>query len=211
VKQRIVTFSGSASSPAQFPGDGLPEVAFLGRSNVGKSSLLNALAGVKGLARVSSDPGRTRLINFFHVKGAARPGGGRPGEMYLVDLPGYGYAKAPRSARAGWERLVTSYVHGRQTLRLCVFIVDARHEPSEGDQKLRTWLDHHGHSYVVAANKADKVGRGEARHRERAIAQALGTRARAVVPVSATQRTGVDELWNIIRAAAFDRQPDARV
>jgi GTP-binding protein len=209
LKQRIVTFSGSASSSAQFPRDGLPEVAFLGRSNVGKSSLLNALAGVKGLARVSSDPGRTRLINFFHVKGATPPGGGR-GEMYLVDLPGYGYAKAPRAVREGFERLVTSYMDGRETLHLCVFIVDARHEPSEGDQLLRTWLDHHGHPYVVAANKVDKMGRGEARRRERAIAETLGSGAQAVVPVSATRRTGVDELWSIIRAAAFDRQFEAR-
>jgi GTP-binding protein len=210
VKQRIVTFSGSASSSAQFPRNGLPEVAFLGRSNVGKSSLLNALAGVKGLARVSSDPGRTRLINFFRVLGATRPGGGGRGDMYLVDLPGYGYAKAPRQVREGWERLVTSYMDGRDPLQLCVFIVDARHEPSEGDHLLRTWLDHHGHPYVVAANKVDKMGRGEARRRERAIAEAIGSGARAVVPVSATRRTGVDELWNIIRAAAFDRQFEAR-
>ena len=205
-----MTFSGSASSSAQFPRDGLPEVAFLGRSNVGKSSLLNALAGVKGLARVSSDPGRTRLINFFRVLGATRPGGGGRGDMYLVDLPGYGYAKAPRQVREGWERLVTSYMDGREPLQLCVFIVDARHEPSEGDRLLRTWLDHHGHPYVVAANKVDKMGRGEARRRERAIAEAIGSGAQAVVPVSATRRTGVDELWKIIRAAVFDRQFEAK-
>jgi GTP-binding protein len=210
VKQQIVTFSGSASSSAQFPRDGLPEVAFLGRSNVGKSSLLNALAGVKGLAHVSSDPGRTRLINFFHVKGVSRPGGRGRGDLYLVDLPGYGYAKAPRKVREGWERLVTSYMDGRDPLQLCVFIVDARHEPSEGDELLREWLDHHQHPYVVAANKIDKLGRGEARRQERSLAEALGAGAEAVVPVSATKRTGIDELWNIIRAAAFGRPPEAR-
>jgi len=206
-----VTFSGSASSSAQFPRDGLPEVAFLGRSNVGKSSLLNALAGTKGLARVSSAPGRTQLINFFHVKGAARTGRGGRGELYLVDLPGYGYARAPRAVRDGWERLVTSYLEGRKTLHLCVFIVDARHEPSEGDQLLRTWLDHHGHPYVVAANKIDKLGRGEARRRERSLAETIGPGAEAVVPVSAVRRTGIDELWNHIRAAAFDRPVEASV
>jgi GTP-binding protein len=210
VKQLNVTFSGSASSSAQFPRDGLPEVAFLGRSNVGKSSLLNALAGVKGLARVSSDPGRTRLINFFHVKGASRPGGRGRGDLYLVDLPGYGYAKAPRKVREGWERLVTSYLGGREALQLCVFIVDARHEPTQGDELLREWLDHHQHPYVVAANKIDKLGRGEARHRERSLAEALGAGAEAVVPVSAIKKTGIDELWSIIRAAAFGRQPEAR-
>lgn len=204
-----MTFSGSASSPAQFPRDGLPEVAFLGRSNVGKSTLLNALAGVKGLARVSADPGRTRLINFFHVKGAARPGGRGRGELYLVDLPGYGYAKAPRKVRESWEKLVTSYLDGRETLHLCVFIVDARHEPSAGDELLREWLDHHQHPYVVAANKIDKLGRGEAGRRERSLAEALGPGAEAVVPVSATKKTGIDELWKVIRAAAFDRPGEA--
>jgi GTP-binding protein len=205
VKQQSVTFSGSASSPAQFPRDGVPEVAFLGRSNVGKSSLLNALAGVRGLARVSSEPGRTRLINFFRVEGAVRPGGGGRGTFYLVDLPGYGYARAPKPVREGWERLVNSYLGDRPPLRLCVFIVDARHEPSAGDEMLRDWLDHHQRRYVVAANKIDKMGRGEARRRERALAGALGSGPEAIIPVSATLKTGIDDLWKTIRAAAFDR------
>jgi GTP-binding protein len=182
----------------------VPEVAFLGRSNVGKSSLLNALAGVRGLARVSSDPGRTRLINFFLV-GDARPAG--RSEMYLVDLPGYGYAKAPKSVREGWERLVGSYLGHRETLRLCVFIVDARHEPSAGDEMLRDWLDHHERPYVVAANKVDKMGRGEATRRTKALARTLGPGARALIPVSATTRTGIDALWKTIRDAALEPGP----
>jgi GTP-binding protein len=182
-------------------------VAFLGRSNVGKSSLLNALAGVRGLARVSSDPGRTRLINFFLARGEVRPGGGGRGDLYLVDLPGYGYAKAPRSEREGWERLVNSYLGRRESLRLCVFIVDARHEPSAGDEMLRDWLDHHERLYVVAANKIDKMGRGEASRRTRALAGALGPGAQAVIPVSATKRTGIDELWKTIRDAALGPAP----
>jgi len=206
-----VTFSGSAASSAQFPSDGLPEVAFLGRSNVGKSSLLNALAGVKGLARVSSDPGRTRLVNFFRVTGLGRATPPGQSELYLVDLPGYGYAKASRSARESWERLVNSYLEARDQLQLCVFIVDARHEPSEGDQILRTWLDHHGHPYVVAANKMDKLGRGEGKRRERSLAETIGPTAEAVVPVSATKGTGIGELWNHIRAAALDRPFEASV
>jgi GTP-binding protein len=183
----------------------VPEVAFLGRSNVGKSSLLNALAGVKGLARVSSDPGRTRLVNFFRVDDARRAAG-RP-ELYLVDLPGYGYARAPRSVRDSWERLVNAYLERREALRLCVFIVDARHEPSAGDEMLRDWLDHHGHPYVVAANKIDKLGRGEAARRTRSLARALGPGARALIPVSATKRTGIDELWKTIRDAALGPVP----
>jgi GTP-binding protein len=203
VKHLSVTFSGSASSAAQFPSDGLPEVAFLGRSNVGKSSLLNALAGVRGLARVSGDPGRTRLVNFFRVSGAERPGGAGRGDLYLVDLPGYGYAKAPRDVREGFERLATSYLVGRQPLRLCVLIVDARHEPSEGDEALRAWLDHHHLPYVVAANKADKLGRGEVARRGRTLVRGLARTARAVVPVSAERGTGIDDLWNRVRGAAF--------
>jgi len=205
-----VTFTGSASSPAQFPRDGLPEVAFLGRSNVGKSSLLNSLAGTKGLARVSAEPGRTRLVNFFRVSGAARPQGAGSGDLYLVDLPGYGYARVPRELRDGWERLVTSYLEGRDVLRLCVFIVDARHDPTEGDALLRGYLERNRRPYVVAANKIDKLGRGEARRRERRLAEALGAEAAAgVVPVSATRGTGVDKLWGIIRQAALAR-PEAR-
>jgi GTP-binding protein len=207
VKQQSVTFSGSASSPAQFPRDGLPEVAFLGRSNVGKSSLLNALAGVKGLARVSSEPGRTRLINFFQVTGVRRPGKAGRSDMYLVDLPGYGYAKAPKSVRKGWEELVNSYLGERDPLRLCVFIVDSRHEPSAGDEMLREWLDHHQRPYVIAANKIDKMGRGEAARRLKALTGSIGAGARSVIPVSATKKTGIDELWNTIRAAAFDAGP----
>ena len=136
-----MTFAGSAASPDQFPRDGLPEVAFLGRSNVGKSSLLNALAGVRGLARVSSDPGRTRLVNFFRVSGAEKPGGAGRGDLYLVDLPGYGYVKASRDVRESFERIAVSYLAGREPLRLCVFIVDARHEPSDRDEVLRAWLE----------------------------------------------------------------------
>jgi GTP-binding protein len=172
-----VTFAGSAASPDQFPRDGLPEVAFLGRSNVGKSSLLNALAGVRGLARVSSEPGRTRLVNFFRVSGAERPGGAGRGDLYLVDLPGYGYVKASRDVRESFERIAVSYLAGREPLRLCVFIVDARHEPSERDQVLRAWLEEHGLLYVVAANKIDALGRGEAARRW-AHSLAAGSRPR---------------------------------
>jgi GTP-binding protein len=199
LKQSNVTFSGSASSPAQFPDDGAPEVAFLGRSNVGKSSLLNALAGTRGLARVSSTPGRTRLVSFFRVE--SRRGGGD--RLYLVDLPGYGYAKAPHAERAEWQRLVQSYLEGRDPLRLCVFIVDVRHEPMESDRLLRAYLEHHRLPYVVAANKVDKLGRAEARRRERALASELGPGAHGVVPVSALRGTGVAELWGIIRGAAL--------
>jgi GTP-binding protein len=197
------TFAGSCASPTDFPRDRLPEVAFLGRSNVGKSSLLNALAGTRGLARVSSAPGRTRLVNFFRVSGVERPGGAGRGELYLVDLPGYGYAQAARSVRLGFERLALSYLSDREPLRLCVFIVDARHEPSERDETLRRWLDHHGLPYAIAANKIDSLGRGQAQQAVGALARGLGAHACAVLAVSAERGTGIEELWNLIRGAAF--------
>lgn len=198
-----MTFAGSASSPAQFPRDGLPEVAFLGRSNVGKSSLLNALAGVRGLARVSSDPGRTRVVNFFRVTGAERPGGAGRGDLYFVDLPGYGYAKASREVRESFERIAVSYLDGRAPLRLCVFIVDARHEPTERDETLRGFLKHHGLPHLVAANKVDALGRAEAKRRVETLARGVGRDALRVVGVSAERGAGLDELWNEIRGAAF--------
>jgi GTP-binding protein len=208
VKRPPVTFVGSARSPEQFPRDGLPEVAFLGRSNVGKSSLLNALAGVRNLARVSATPGRTRLVNFFRVGH----------EMYLADLPGYGYARAAETERRGWEGLVTSYLIGREPLALCVFLVDARHEPAASDETLRAWLDHHALPYVIAATKADKLGRGERARATRALAEGLGRGARQVMSVSARTREGVDELWAALRRALRERsaaparraQPPAR-
>lgn len=195
-----MAFAGSAASPAQFPRDGLPEVAFLGRSNVGKSSLLNALAGTRGLARVSGQPGRTRLLNFFKVSGGARPDEAR--ELYLVDLPGYGYAKVAETVRRSWEKLVSAYLTKRDTLRLCVFLVDARHEPMEGDLTLRTFLEHHGLPFVVAATKADKLGKGERQRLVRALRSGLGAGARAVTTVSAVTHDGVDDLWRTIRRAA---------
>jgi GTP-binding protein len=203
LKHKNVTFSGSAASPRQFPRDGLPEVAFLGRSNVGKSSLLNALAGVRGLARVSSDPGRTRVVNFFRVTGAEKPGGKGRGDLYLVDLPGYGYAKASREVKESLERIAVSYLAGRAPLRLCVLILDARHEPTDRDETLQGWLEHHRIPFLVAANKVDALGRGEAKRRVDAIARGLGRGACAVLPVSAEQGDGVEALWNAIRGAAF--------
>lgn len=184
---------GSAVRREQYPRDGLPEVAFLGRSNVGKSSLLNALAGRRGLARVSAQPGRTQTVNFFRVGN----------EMYLADLPGYGYARVPEKVRAGWEAIVTSYLEGRAPLALCLFLLDARHEPSEGDLTLRRWLDHFGLPYVVAATKSDKLGRAELARRLRALREGIGRAAREVIAVSAVDGTGIDALWTSMRRAAL--------
>lgn len=194
MKRPEVTFAASAASPKQFPRDGLPEVAFLGRSNVGKSSLLNALAGSGRPARVSSQPGRTQSVNFFRVDH----------DMYFVDLPGYGYARVPRAVRAGWEKLVTGYLVDRAPLALCVFLVDARHDPMPNDLLLHEFLEQYELPWVLAATKSDKLRRGERSRREAGLRRGLGKTARSVVTVSATERDGVTALWREIRSAASE-------
>lgn len=196
MRKPLAAFAGSAASPDQFPKDGLPEVAFLGRSNVGKSSLLNALVGDRGLARVSATPGRTRLVNFFRVGG----------EMYFADLPGYGYAHVPETMRRGWERLASAYLVDRLPLALCVFLVDSRHEPSEGDETLRAFLDERRLPYVVAATKVDRLGSNGAARSRLALARGLGRRALDVVAVSAETGAGTKELWRLVQSAARDHR-----
>ena len=171
-------------------------MAFLGRSNVGKSSVLNALAGARGLARVSSTPGRTQTVNFFRVGH----------ELYLADLPGYGFARVPEATRQGWERLAVSYLDGRDPLALCIFIVDARHDPMEGDEMLREWLEYRRKPYMLVANKADKLGSSERARRMAALRKWVGPSGRTVVAVSARDGTGIDELWAAIRGAAADHR-----
>jgi GTP-binding protein len=187
----------SAVAREQFPRDGLPEVAFVGRSNVGKSSLLNALAGTKGLARVSKTPGRTRLVNFFKVlpERSRHP-------LYLVDLPGYGYAKASDTERRSWEAMASSYLLDRAPLALCVVLLDIRHEPQEGDLLLHAWITHHRLPFLIAATKADKLGRGDLLRRRDALARGIGQQARQVLTVSAQTGDGVPELWKALREAA---------
>ena len=163
-------------------------MAFLGRSNVGKSRLLNALAGVRGLARVSAAPGRTRLANFFLVDDA----------LCLVDLPGYGYARVPGELKRGFEGLVTACL-ARESLALCVFLVDARHEPTPDDEALGRWLEERRLPFVLAATKADKLARSARARQARLLAAGLGQGALEVLLTSAQDGTGVPELWRVIR------------
>jgi len=176
-------FVNSASSPEQFPADGLPEVAFLGRSNVGKSSLINALAGTRGLAFTSNTPGRTQSINFYRVDG----------NLYFVDLPGYGYARVPLDTKSEWAKLIEFYLQERRTLKLSFLILDARRGWMDKDLELKHWLDSRNHPYVVVASKIDKLNQTEQRRGLEAIRQHAEP-----LPFSAVTGRGVREIWQAI-------------
>lgn len=158
-----VEFVGSFPDPLVRLDPVLPEVAFIGRSNVGKSSLLNALAGRKGLARVSATPGKTTLLNAYRLPG-----------FYLVDLPGYGFARAGKAARAGYRTLVARYLRERPSLTGVAWLLDARHDPSASDLEMQELLVESGRPVLAVLTKADKLGRSAQRERTRAIARALG-------------------------------------
>jgi GTP-binding protein len=184
----------SAVDAAHFPAPTVPEIAFLGRSNVGKSSLLNALVGEKA-AKVSSTPGRTRAINFFLLSDESQ----RP-RLAFADLPGYGYAKISKSISAGWPKFIEPYLAERETLRLCVCLVDSNIPPQRSDEMLVDWLRHAGRNFIAVATKTDRLS-GNARTRNlQAIRNALGSDI--VLAVSAKTGLGIKDLWSRIDAVA---------
>ncbi|MGA7885909.1 MAG: ribosome biogenesis GTP-binding protein YihA/YsxC [Acidobacteriaceae bacterium] len=188
-------FLRSVMDPAHLPPPGAPEIAFLGRSNVGKSSLINALLGSKQ-ARVSSTPGRTRAINFFALTEAPQ----RPPQMLFADLPGYGYAKISKSISAEWPKFIEPYLRERETLALCVCLVDATIAPKESDAQLFAFLEHAGRGFVIAGTKADRLsGNGRAKALA-ALREAFG--AHELLLCSAKTGAGMKELWQRIREAA---------
>jgi len=190
----------TAAGPEGFPAPSAPEVAFLGRSNVGKSSLLNALVRRKKLARTSSAPGKTRLIHFFRVE---RPGG----ELHFVDLPGYGYAKVSKAERAGWRGLVESYLEGRRALRAAVLLQDLRRDLSEDETLLIDWLHEREIPVLLAITKVDKLKPMRRAARLRALERALARPAGRVIATSSETRAGIDELWTAIDAAIAESTP----
>jgi GTP-binding protein len=186
----------SAMAAEQFPPPDMPEIAFLGRSNVGKSSLLNALAGEKA-AKVSSTPGRTRAINFFALLDASQRR-----RLVFADLPGYGYAKISKSISQGWPAFIEPYLAIRSTLALCICLVDSNVSPQQSDRQLIDWLRATGRNFAVVATKIDRLS-GNQRTRN-LLALKKGLDLDEILPVSSKTGSGMKELWMRIEAAGTD-------
>ncbi|OHE16484.1 MAG: YihA family ribosome biogenesis GTP-binding protein [Syntrophobacterales bacterium GWC2_56_13] len=186
----------SAKEPAHYPPAVLPEIAFAGRSNVGKSSLINTLVKRKGLARTSNTPGRTQEINFFTVNN----------RFAFIDLPGYGYAKVPEAIRKQWGPMIETYLRERQTLRLVVLILDIRRDPSDEDHQLIGWLQFYRLRFLIVLTKIDKVSRNQLAERKRRIGEDLAlSPAMPLISFSAKTGEGKDILWReIIKATVLE-------
>ena len=183
---RSAEFMCAAVKPSQYPQDGVPEIAFAGRSNVGKSSLINLLLNRRKLAKVSATPGKTRTINFFSIN---------DGEFRLVDLPGYGYARVSKAETADWGRMMESYLSKREGLKAVVQLVDSRHAPTAQDKQMYEYLRYYGLDGIVAATKADKLSGSELSRNLAMIRKELQLTADdTLIPVSALKRTGTEEL-----------------
>jgi len=189
VKISSARFVKSAIRPEDFPRDRRPEIAFCGRSNIGKSSLLNTLTNVHGLARTSSSPGRTQTINFFLIDD----------RMYFVDLPGYGYAKVPKAVKETWGSMIEGYLSHRDPLKLVLMLVDSRMPPTDSDVTMKNWLDHQQIPSSIVLTKTDKISRNQLTQALRTSAQTL--RTKEIIPFSAVTGSGKDELLTRIRAA----------
>ncbi len=190
-------FMKSAVKPDQYPKTGLPEVAFAGRSNVGKSSLINTLLGRKKLVQVSSTPGKTRLINFFTVNG----------KLSIVDLPGYGFAKVSRAEQEKWGPMIETYLRERENLRLVVSILDVRHDPTRQDCDLIEWLQHYGRGHLIVLTKSDKLSRGQALQRRKKIMADLGLgKQEMLVLFSAQTGEGKGDLWKAIEGVLREKE-----
>ena len=183
------------ADPKQYPPDELYEIAFAGRSNVGKSSLLNLLTNRKKLARVSQSPGKTRTINFYEINDSFR----------IVDLPGYGYAKVSKSVSESWGKMMERYFETRQGLLKVIQLVDIRHEPSKQDVQMYDYLKHYGLDGIVAATKADKISRNQYQKSEKVIRQTLGMKPEdKVIPISSLKKTGHEKLLEEIEKILID-------
>lgn len=189
-------FALSVAHAPQLPQDNLPQLAFCGRSNVGKSSLINSLLNRRHLAKTSNTPGKTRLLNFFRLTPAESP----QRSFYFVDLPGYGYAKVSQTERAHWRQLIENYLENSAQLRGVVVLIDSRHGPLESDLELLAWLSHLRQRVVVVATKADKLSSKQQVKRQREIAASIGhLPVEAMIFYSSLTALGKKELWQHIK------------
>ena len=183
-------FMISAVSDKQYPSGVLPEIAFVGRSNVGKSSLINSLLNRKKLVKTSATPGKTQMINFFDVNH----------EFVLADLPGYGFAKVPKAVQKKWQALVEQYLTQRENLRTVVLIIDIRRKPTDLDLHMQEWLEEYGVNYILVATKADKLSQAEQSKQLKKIRQAfLKDRDQELVAYSSKSQKGRKDLWKFLQ------------
>jgi len=189
MKIRKTEFVISAVSRKQYPAEGLPEVAFAGRSNVGKSSLINCLLNRRNFARISSQPGKTRTINFYRINDS----------FILADLPGYGYARVSKAEKQKWGKMMEEYLNTRTTLEGILHLIDMRHKPTELDVMMYDWIKQMGFLGIVIATKADKISRGKWKNHLRDIENTLRMDENdIIIPFSAVKREGKEDVWDII-------------
>ena len=185
-KAELETVCGITS---KLPAHTRPEFAFAGKSNVGKSSLINAMMNRKSLARTASQPGKTQTMNYYNINDA----------LYFVDLPGYGYAKVSLEAKAKWGKMIENYLKKSQVLHAVFLLVDIRHDPSENDKMMYDWVIHNGYRPVVIATKLDKLKRSQVAAHVKAVRQGLGMEKEDIlIPFSAETKQGRDEIWELI-------------
>ena len=183
---------------SRIPDNRLPEIAFAGKSNVGKSSLINALMNRKALARTSSQPGKTQTINFYNINDA----------MYLVDLPGYGYAKVSENERAKWGKMIENYLHTSGQLRAVFLLVDIRHAPGANDKTMYDWMVYQGYEPIIIATKLDKLKRSQVQKALKEVRTGLGLGGDAIlIPFSAETKQGREEIWELMDQL-IEAQPD---
>ena len=184
-----VSLEAVAVKKEQYPESGLMEIAFVGKSNVGKSSLINCMINRKALARTSQNPGKTRTINFYNVES----------KLYFVDLPGYGYAKISKSESQKWGGMVERYLLKREQLAAIILLSDIRHEPGENDKMMYEWLKHYNHKILIAATKMDKIKKAQIQKNVSIIKKSLGLGTEdVIIPFSSNTKQGKEELWDII-------------
>lgn len=182
---------------SQLPDNQLPEIAFAGKSNVGKSSLINALMNRKSYARISATPGKTQTINFYNINE----------ELYLVDLPGYGYAKVSEQEKAKWGKLIERYLHGSAQLKAVFLLIDIRHDPSDNDKMMYDWIVAQGYNPIIIATKLDKIKRSQVDKHLKAVRQGLNlVRGTKVLPFSSVTKQGKDDIWAFVETELLGKE-----